>query len=251
MGQYYLTVNPAKRQYLNPHKFGAGLKLMEFSGQDESIGQALLILCASGNGRGGGDLRSDDPLIGSWAGDPIVVAGDYMDAWLYVPDDLRGKEYTWEEQEMEDVPGKPGWKRATKRMIKRNGIFGKRVEKDGHNVDHDETLYSAALHFFEDISDQIMKVVALAESPYHPWAAVSKDDDGWRHIPYPGVLPDDVIQKPLAGKKAYKAYCEKAVPYGIWLTQNLAHFLRKHPEARPGIISTLQNTRQSEELTRM
>jgi hypothetical protein len=39
----------------------------------------LAILLANSNGRGGGDLRSDNPIIGSWAGDRIVIAGDYAE----------------------------------------------------------------------------------------------------------------------------------------------------------------------------
>ena len=37
------------------------------------------------NNRGGGDLRSDNPLVGSWAGDNIVIAGDYADEGKFVP----------------------------------------------------------------------------------------------------------------------------------------------------------------------
>ena len=79
MGQYYMIANLDKSEFLCPHKFGQGLKLMEFSGAGHSIMQALAVLLADGNGRGGGDLRTDSPLIGSWAGDRIVVAGDYAD----------------------------------------------------------------------------------------------------------------------------------------------------------------------------
>jgi len=39
----------------------------------------LAVLLADGNGRGGGDLRSENPIIGSWAGDRVVIAGDYAD----------------------------------------------------------------------------------------------------------------------------------------------------------------------------
>ena len=79
MGQYYVIANLDKRQYLSPHSFGSGLKLMEFSSDGESIMQAVAILLADGNNRGGGDLRTHHPLVGSWAGDRIVVAGDYAD----------------------------------------------------------------------------------------------------------------------------------------------------------------------------
>lgn len=43
MGQYYYVINVTKKEYLHPHKFFDGLKLLEFG-------------CSS-NGRGGGDLN--------------------------------------------------------------------------------------------------------------------------------------------------------------------------------------------------
>jgi len=102
MGQYYLVVNLDKREYLYPHKFGDGLKLLEFgaSGCGTMIGLAVLL--ADGNGRGGGDLHSDNPVIGSWAGDRICIAGDYADKWtLGAPPDMNV--YTWATEEFTDI----------------------------------------------------------------------------------------------------------------------------------------------------
>jgi len=79
MGQYFKVVNTTKGQVITPHKFGGGAKLMEFSSDGMGTMQGLAILLADGNNRGGGDLRSDNPIIGSWAGDNIVVTGDYAD----------------------------------------------------------------------------------------------------------------------------------------------------------------------------
>ena len=79
MGQYYIVCNLDKREYLDPHACGDGAKLMEFSQNSYGMMRALAILLSQGNGRGVGDFRSTDPLIGSWAGDRIVVAGDYAD----------------------------------------------------------------------------------------------------------------------------------------------------------------------------
>ncbi len=87
MGQYYLIVNSDKKQYLYSHTFGDGLKLMEFGTSACGMLTGLAILLADGNGRGGGDLRSENPLIGSWAGDRIVIAGDYADGDKFVPPD--------------------------------------------------------------------------------------------------------------------------------------------------------------------
>jgi len=98
MGQYYLVVNVDKRQFLHPHCFSDGLKLMEFGASGCGTMAGLAILLADGNGRGGGDCRvKADPykLIGSWAGDRIVVTGDYADnGKLYhtAPDDDQPKD---------------------------------------------------------------------------------------------------------------------------------------------------------------
>ena len=78
MGQYYHIVNIDKRESLNPHILGDGLKLMEFASGGGTM-TALAILLSDGNGRGGGDFRGESPRIGSWAGDRIVIAGDYAD----------------------------------------------------------------------------------------------------------------------------------------------------------------------------
>lgn len=105
MGQYYIIVNLDKKQYLHPLKFGDGLKLMEFATSQCGVLTALAILLADGNGRGGGDLNSDDPIIGSWAGDRIVIAGDYADEGKFI-DDPKGKKqnlYAYAEDNFEDI----------------------------------------------------------------------------------------------------------------------------------------------------
>lgn len=56
---------------------------MEFVSDGKGMLQALAILLADGNGRGGGDLSSNNPLIGSWSGDEITIVGDYADNGLY------------------------------------------------------------------------------------------------------------------------------------------------------------------------
>jgi hypothetical protein len=94
MGQYYVVVNLDKRQYIHPHKLGDGLKLLEFGASGCGTMTALALLLADGNGRGGGDLYLPDDcppdvaaVVGSWAGDRIVVAGDYADCGRWIPAD--------------------------------------------------------------------------------------------------------------------------------------------------------------------
>ena len=84
MGQYYKIVNIKKKQYITPHTFGDGSKLMDFSMSANGVLAGLAILLADGNGRGGGDLHSENDIVGSWAGDNIVVAGDYADSGKFV-----------------------------------------------------------------------------------------------------------------------------------------------------------------------
>ena len=84
MGQYYKIVNVKKKQYITPHTFGDGAKLMEFSMSANGVLAGLAILLADGNGRGGGDLNSENEIVGSWAGDNIVIAGDYADMGKFV-----------------------------------------------------------------------------------------------------------------------------------------------------------------------
>jgi hypothetical protein len=86
MGQYYKIVNIKKKQYISPHIFGDGSKLMEFSMSANGVLSGLSILLADGNGRGGGDLGSENDIVGSWAGDNIVIAGDYADDGKFVKD---------------------------------------------------------------------------------------------------------------------------------------------------------------------
>jgi len=87
MGQYYKIINVKKREYINPLMFNNGMKLMEFGMSAGGTLTALAVLLADGNGRGGGDLNSENSIIGSWAGDPIVVAGDYADTGEFLPAD--------------------------------------------------------------------------------------------------------------------------------------------------------------------
>ena len=79
MGQYYKVVNLDKKEWLHPHKFNDGMKLLEFGCSADGTMTGLAILLAEGNGRGGGDLYSENPIIGSWSRDRIAIVGDYAD----------------------------------------------------------------------------------------------------------------------------------------------------------------------------
>lgn len=97
MEQNYCIVNLDKRQYLDPQRFGDGLQLTEFGASGDGVMFGLAVLLADGNGRGGGDLDSDDPVVGSWAGDRIVIAGDCADLgkFLEAVDPAESPEEVW------------------------------------------------------------------------------------------------------------------------------------------------------------
>jgi hypothetical protein len=78
MGQYHKVYNIDKKVMINAHGINNGLKLVEQIGHDHSTSTALFLLLANSNGRGGGDVE-DHYLIGSWAGDRIVIQGDYAE----------------------------------------------------------------------------------------------------------------------------------------------------------------------------
>jgi hypothetical protein len=137
MGQYNYPICPTKRQYIHPHRFGDGLKLMEFGASGSGTMLGLAALLASSNGRGGGDLRSDDPIIGSWAGEPIVIAGDYSDEGQFVsPEDLCAYRLKL------GVP------------------------------DANPNLYNVAAELYEDVSDKVIR--ALCADPYERKALVER-----------------------------------------------------------------------------
>ena len=109
MGQYWMVVNLDKKEFVDPHKLGTGLKLWEQLANSPGTGGALIILCAAmPEARGGGDFdldknwhgpeRKDTPefgckpgpmpeeyadiahrTIGRWAGDRIALVGDYAE----------------------------------------------------------------------------------------------------------------------------------------------------------------------------
>jgi hypothetical protein len=136
MGQYYIVVNLRKQEYLHPHRFGNGLKLMEFGPSPDGIMCGLAVVLADGNGRGGGDLESANPVIGTWAGDPVVVAGDYADEGKHLPPD-------WQQHWTPD--------RHARQYTTPYG-------------EHPPTLYAYAQEVYRDISDATVQ--AMLEDVY-------------------------------------------------------------------------------------
>jgi len=83
MGQYFIIVNLDKKEYIDPAKIEEGAKFWELCANN--IGRLLVYLLRKSSETGGGDV--DDPTklkyCGRWAGDRIVVVGDYDESNLY------------------------------------------------------------------------------------------------------------------------------------------------------------------------
>lgn len=69
MGAYFLVVNPAKRQYLDPARFGEAIKVTSVLRGDHCI-RALTLLVTDCFRRDTTSFR------GAWLGDPIILASD-------------------------------------------------------------------------------------------------------------------------------------------------------------------------------
>lgn len=79
MGQYHIVYNKTKKEFIHGHRIDNGLKLMEQVGWPKSTSSAVWLLLANSNGRGGGDARGGSEMVGRWAGDALVVQGDYAE----------------------------------------------------------------------------------------------------------------------------------------------------------------------------
>lgn len=79
MDQYFYAVNIDKKQYLHPHRCGDGLTLFEVGASGNGTMMCLAVLLADGE-------RAPElsDVFGAWAGDRIVVAGDYADVGKFV-----------------------------------------------------------------------------------------------------------------------------------------------------------------------
>jgi hypothetical protein len=77
MGQYHVLVNLDKKEIVTPHGLGLGLKQREHLGEfNGTLADAMYLLVMTSPNRGGGDLPPTN-ISSRWAGDRVLVLGDY------------------------------------------------------------------------------------------------------------------------------------------------------------------------------
>ncbi len=81
MGQYFYIVNLAKREYIDPHRLDCELKLWEIVASD--VLNVLGLLLRQSCETGGGDIQKEYSTAGRWAGNRIVIVGDYDASSIY------------------------------------------------------------------------------------------------------------------------------------------------------------------------
>lgn len=170
MGQYYKIVNIKKKQYITPHTFGDGSKLMEFSMSANGVLAGLAILLADGNGRGGGDLHSENDIVGSWAGDNIVVAGDYADDGKFVKEVDRNL-YNAARDEGEDISIK------VLDALCDDQYFFSEFRKSAPTMDDVQDLIKRKLK--EKGLSQSKKYKMVSSKDPHVFYNVIEDNDNW------------------------------------------------------------------------
>jgi hypothetical protein len=79
MGQYHILVNVDKKETVVPHGLGLGLKQYEHTGEyNGTLADAMYLLMMTSPARGGGDFPSTN-ISSRWAGDRVLVLGDYTE----------------------------------------------------------------------------------------------------------------------------------------------------------------------------
>jgi hypothetical protein len=79
MGQYHKLINLDKQEVVEPYGLGLGAKQYEQTGCEASLADAIYLLVMTSPNGGGGDWPLTD-VSGRWAGDRVVVVGDYTSA---------------------------------------------------------------------------------------------------------------------------------------------------------------------------
>ena len=169
MGQYYVAVNKQKKQVLRPGPFGDSSKMVEWGSSSIGFLTALGVLMSDGCGSGNGDLITDnseyEALIGSWAGDTVVVSGDYgKDGWLVTKKQIAS------------------WKTSRRRAYQAYDRYTpERAEEELERYVNNRipNLYHVGGELFEDVSYPMVRT--LCEDSH--WKESLQQTEVWGGIP--------------------------------------------------------------------
>ena len=90
MGQYFVVANTTKKEFLHPHKFGSGLKFLEFTLDGCSVMSGLAHLLGQSSD---GVAHDDATVTGRWIGDHVIIVGDYDTSGVF-DEAMDGNDYT-------------------------------------------------------------------------------------------------------------------------------------------------------------
>ena len=85
MGQYFITINKTKKEYIDTYTFGDGAKFLEFMSSDMGMKEATMMLLTNGGRK--------DNYLGHWSGDAVEVLGDYAEGDLW--DEIQDEKTKW------------------------------------------------------------------------------------------------------------------------------------------------------------
>ena len=125
MGQYFKIVNIDKKEVVNPWDIGGVAKFWEWMHNPQA--RVLVWLLRKSDEGGGGDIDQPEryTTLGRWAGDRIVLIGDYDSSRL------------WDKTNAKDGKGRQlanaGYTDISKTVRKE---FNEEIERDGAGKDY-------------------------------------------------------------------------------------------------------------------
>lgn len=138
MGQYHKLVNLDKKEVVFPRSLGLGLKQWEHTGfEGGTLADAMYLLVMTSPARGGGDWTWTE-MSGRWAGDRVVILGDYTG-----DNDLPG---VAEADKLYSESEGPGWTDISAKVCRALGqVFDFTVNEYGPGVRRTYRLESAVV----------------------------------------------------------------------------------------------------------
>lgn len=95
MGQYFITINKTKKEYLRTYTFGDGAKFLEFMSSRRGMKEATMMLLTNGGESLKCYFSPKEKYLGRWSGDQIEVLGDYAEGDLW--DQIHSEKSKWKD----------------------------------------------------------------------------------------------------------------------------------------------------------